>query len=299
MMRLNRKKVDDVTCLFSYSYTAKRPFEAAKAAGWKTVLGQIDPGPVEERLVRGLPGGSAEPRIPEPYWAAWRQECLLADHILVNSGWSKSALVQDGVAEDKISIVPLAYEAPVGAAHFQRSYPPVFSRDRPLRVLFLGQANRRKGMTVVLDAMSALRNAPIELWIVGAVSVDVPQEVRTQRNIRWIGPVARRATEVFYQAADVFLFPTFSDGFGLTQLEAQAWKLPIIASRFCGDVVRPGVNGLLLEEVTVDNITAAVSSCLNRPDDLAAMSARSGIEERFTVKALSAELARLTACSKT
>jgi hypothetical protein len=30
---------------------------------------------------------------------------------------------------------------------------------------------------------------------------------------------------------------TFSDGFGLTQLEAQAWKLPMITTRFCGEVV--------------------------------------------------------------
>src|SRR5690606_2838134 len=38
-------------CLFSYSYTARRPFEFARDLGWTTVLGQIDPGPPEERVV--------------------------------------------------------------------------------------------------------------------------------------------------------------------------------------------------------------------------------------------------------
>ena len=54
----------------------------------------------------------------------------------------------------------------------------------------------------------------------------------------------------FYKEADVFILPTLSDGFGLTQLEAQSWKLPVIASRHCGEVVRDGENGVVLEEVS-------------------------------------------------
>ncbi len=56
--------------------------------------------------------------------------------------------------------------------------------------------------------------------------------------------------ESYYRDADVFILPTLSDGFGLTQLEAQAWKLPVIASRYCGEVVRDGFNGVVIEEVT-------------------------------------------------
>jgi glycosyltransferase involved in cell wall biosynthesis len=54
--------------------------------------------------------------------------------------------------------------------------------------------------------------------------------------------VTHCGTDAFYERADLFLFPTLSDGFGLTNLEAQAWSLPIVASRFCGEVVRDGVN---------------------------------------------------------
>jgi glycosyltransferase involved in cell wall biosynthesis len=38
------------------------------------------------------------------------------------------------------------------------------------------------------------------------------------------------------------VFPTFSDGFGLTQLEAQAWILPIITTNFCGKLVEDEQN---------------------------------------------------------
>ena len=63
-------------------------------------------------------------------------------------------------------------------------------------------------------------------------------ESKLRSGVRWIGPVSRAKTAAFYRQADLLVFPTFSDGFGLTQLEAQAWKLPIIATKFCGDVVQ-------------------------------------------------------------
>lgn len=80
---LNRRPFD-ATVLVSYSYTARRLFEYAKAAGWKTVLIQIDAGIVEERLVAAAqarhPGVEAKWRpAPPEYWARWRDEIDLAD----------------------------------------------------------------------------------------------------------------------------------------------------------------------------------------------------------------------------
>jgi glycosyltransferase involved in cell wall biosynthesis len=44
----------------------------------------------------------------------------------------------------------------------------------------------------------------------------------------------------------------------MAQVEAQAWRLPIIASRACGRVVKDGIDGLLLPEVTADAIATAL-----------------------------------------
>ena len=70
-----------------------------------------------------------------------------------------------------------------------------------------------------------------------SIQIAVPADLRDHPQVRWAGTVSREDTARYYRDADVFLFPTYSDGFGLTQLEAQAWKLPIIASVFCGAVV--------------------------------------------------------------
>src|SRR2546426_665548 len=88
--------------LFAYSYAARDIFRFAKRRGWRTVLGQIDPGPPEERIVAALhsenPRWQADGQIAPPvYWEHWREECALADRIVVNSPWSQLALVEAGV----------------------------------------------------------------------------------------------------------------------------------------------------------------------------------------------------------
>jgi glycosyltransferase involved in cell wall biosynthesis len=272
--------------LMAYSYAALEPFRLARARGWRTVLAQIDPGPPEERIVARLyeenPSfGGAFERAPARYWSAWREECALADRIVVNSPWSRSALVEEGMEQSKLCVIPLAYEAPPEAETFRRSYPPAFTPARPLRVLFLGQINLRKGIGPLLDAVRLLRGEPIEFWFVGPVQISIPQELRETPQARWIGAVPHHETARYYRDADLFVFPTFSDGFGLTQLEAQAWKLPALATKCCGEVVHHGSNGWLLPEITAPAIAAAVRQCLAQPSLLQEASARCGLGEGF------------------
>ncbi len=281
--------------LFAYSYAAREIFQWAKAQGWRTVLGQIDPGLPEERLVAGL--HAAEPAAapdwqcaPPEYWDNWRAECELADDIVVNSDWSRRALMAEGIPTEKIRVIPLAYAAPPGAAAFRREVPAEFSAARPLRVLFLGQINLRKGVRPLLDAVRRLRGVPVEFWLVGPVQMSVPEDLQRDPQVRWVGSVARGAAAEFYRQADVFLFPTLSDGFGLTQLEAQAWQLPVIASRHCGAVVQDGVNGLLLPEVSAEAIASMILSLIHEPERLRQMSVASHIGPQFSLEALTKAL---------
>ena len=268
--------------LFAYSYAALEIFRYAKQQGWTTVLGQIDPGWLEEAKVHQefidhgatyADLGVDVQRAPSAYWDNWREECRLADYIVVNSNWSAQALQQVGVAA-KVQVMPLAYAPAGGAAAFQRTYPSQFSGDRPLRVLFLGQFIVRKGISALLQAAAQLVNQPIEFWIVGSPPLQ-SAKFAALPNLRWFGSVPRHAVDPLYQTADVFLFPTLSDGFGLTQLEAQAWQLPIIASRFCGEVVKDQVNGVILSAVTAEAIAAVLQNWINHPELLLALSRQS------------------------
>src|SRR5262249_2058428 len=97
----------------------------------------------------------------------------------------------------------------------------------------------------------------------------------------------------YYRDADIFILPTLSDGFALTQLEAQTHGLPVIASRCCGEVVRDRINGIVLEEPTPDAIVAALQFCLGNPDRLAQFSENTTISERFSLSCLGARLCAL------
>jgi glycosyltransferase involved in cell wall biosynthesis len=284
--KLQRTPLELRRTVFAYSYAARDILRLARSRGWRTVLGQIDAGPPEERIVARLyrddpvQRGSWEPTSPG-YWESWREECALADRIVVNSAWSQNALEEEGIAADKIRVIPLAYSGPTEAEGFERKYPEAFSAARPLRVLFLGQVNLRKGVGPSLEAVRLLRDEPVEFWFVGPVHVHVPADLRHNPRIHWMDAVPQGATSAFYRNADVFLFPTFSDGFGLTQLEAQAWKLPVIASKFCGDVVKDEHNGWILAELSADAIAAALRRCLTEPSRLRELAANAPLSDKF------------------
>src|SRR5262249_35483804 len=161
-----------------------------------TVLCQIDPGPREEEIVSKLhdatPGqGSSWQRAPSTHWSEWRHECTLADRIVVNSSWSRDALVGEGIPADKIRVVPLAYERPSAALDLRRRYPTSFDRARPLRVLFLGQINLRKGIAPILDAVRLLRDEPVEFSFVGPIQISIPTDFLNGSQVHWLGPAPR------------------------------------------------------------------------------------------------------------
>ena len=294
--QLTRSNGNGNHTVFAYSYAAAEIFKFARARGWQTVLGQIDPGPAEERIVADLHKSSEHKWKPAPkaYWENWRNECSLADQIVVNSDWSRDALLGEGIPAEKIRLVPLAYEPPIDSSSFQRHYPRAFSPERPLRVLFLGQINLRKGVRQLLDAVKLLARENVEFWFVGPTQIDIPKDWKEHPHCKWFGLAPRLEVNRYYRDADLFILPTFSDGFGLTQLEAQAWKLPVIASRYCGEVVRDGFNGVILAEISGQAIADVLLQFLRSPESLCAMSMRSGVSDRFTLQRLASSLSNLT-----
>jgi glycosyltransferase involved in cell wall biosynthesis len=237
---------------------------------------------------------------PAQYWASWREECSLADTIIVNSEWSREGLIRGGVASEKLAVVPLAYEEEVGSGRLteprlQRKYPYRFTPQRPMRVLFLGQVNVRKGVARLLEAARILRDAPVEFWIVGPVQIANLGTLAKDARMKWFGPVTRNQAAENYKAADVFILPTLSDGFAITLLEAQAYGLPIIASRFCGGVVENGLNGVVLEEPSAACIATVIRDCIADPGRLRKLAAASGVSDKFTIQALAQQLQQLGA----
>src|SRR5215470_10005522 len=289
--------------LLSYSYAALEPFRFAKSRGWKTLLLQIDPGPEEQRIVAEevarVPALAGEWQVaPVDYWSSWRQECDLADRIIINSEWSRESLMRSGLPSEKLTLIPLAYGASeVGDQKSEirqvRSYPARFTQDRPMSVLFLGQVNLRKGVARLLQAARTWRDEPVEFCIVGPLQIANAETAADNARVKWFGPVTWKETAEKYRAADVFILPTLSDGFAITQLEAQAHGLPVISSKTCGGVVENGRNGIILEEPSAPCIAAAIRECMVDPNRLQTLAAGSYRGNEFTTDMLGQRLQEL------
>jgi glycosyltransferase involved in cell wall biosynthesis len=282
--------------LHSYSYCARLPFQWAKQRGWKTVLQQMDAGPEHERVLAELRARlkitDPDPPPPEAYWDAWRDETALADTIVVNSGWSADALVAAGVETRKLRVVPLAFQG-VGTQPAPRKYPTEFTQERPFRLLFAGKLSYGKGVHELLDAMRLMESAPVELTVAGPVQASTPLALGTLKSVHFVGEKTALEMPALYASADAFVFPTHSDGFGAVQLEAQWSRLPVIASKHCGSVVKDGHNGLLLERVSAEEISKAVQICLDDPSALNRWSEASQIDPTNTLEAMGASLLEL------
>ena len=98
-----------------------------------------------------------------------------------------------------------------------------------------------------------------ELTLVGSWQLAVDRLKQLPRGVRFLGPVGPERLRELYRESDVFVFPSFFEGFGLVLLEAMACGLPAIASdrsagpdlldESCGRVVAPGDEEQLVESM--------------------------------------------------
>lgn len=268
--------------LFSYSYAARDLFRVAKELGWKTILGQIDPGPSEHALVDRLADefpewrGFVLPQPPQSYWNNWHEECELADEIIVNSFWSAKLLGESGIPADKLRVIPLAYEGVAPKSH-KKNY-----HNRPLRLLFLGQAIVRKG---IHDLVAAASNLDPKDWNIDIVGPHPQLPKNLPETITFHGPSPRSEVLEWYTRSDIFVLPTHSDGFAITQLEAIAHGLPIIATLNCGNVVEEGRNGWIIPVGSPNALTDLLQKIVSNKKQLITMSesARNTLP-RFSLK---------------
>jgi glycogen synthase len=111
---------------------------------------------------------------------------------------------------------------------------------QPLRLLYLGRVERRKGLLTAVQALPVLRDAGLDcrLDVVGwrdeayAAEVDATaRRLGVEARLDWRGPVAADAAPAVYAEHDVLLFPTiWEEPFGLVPLEAMAAGCLVVAT---------------------------------------------------------------------
>ncbi len=179
------------------------------------------------------------------------EEAALADMVLAASEYVKRGLVELGLAPERIAVIPYGLDAGF------YSEPP---KPQPGRVLFVGTIDSHKGIAYLAEAARRLKaeKFPVEFVTIGPPSSPELVNHPAFAGLVYSGQVPRSEVKREFAAADVFVFPTLTDGFGMVLLEALFAGLPIVCTPNCGDVVRDGFNGRVVPTHNSAALAAAI-----------------------------------------
>lgn len=258
---------EEFTTFFGFSSTSLEALNEAKKQGALTVLDEIAPTHIEDKILAQeqsrFPGW--EPRsgpTPQAFLDRMREEWSVADRILVNSEWSRKALLSEGVPVEKLHVVPIAYHKASTPIEVKSRQP-----NEPLKVLWLGTLCLRKGFPYAVEAARMLESENVTFTFAGPTNIDL-SAVNLPKNVTILGQVPRSDVRELWQSHHVFILPSLSDGFAITQLEAVANGLPIITTPNCGDVVEHGRCGLRIAPCDSQALADAVRIFLDGEVDL-------------------------------
>ena len=178
-----------------------------------------------------------------------RQEMALADLTFVASRYVE-ATIREFYPHKDIARIPYGIDAEFWT-------PGPTKQPEPLRFIYAGNVSVRKGMPLLIEAWSKAGLCNAELALVGSWDLADSKRRSLPRGIRWFPPCSSQALRDRYRESHVFVFPSYSDGFGLALLEAMACGLPAIASEAsigpeivtadCGFTCPPGDMDRLVE----------------------------------------------------
>lgn len=149
-----------------------------------------------------------------------------------------------GIAVDRIVVTPEAADERFVPGSLPEDEGTVQKYRLPPRfLLYLGGAERRKNIEVLIRAWSRIRremdDREVKLVVVArfpppdTLYPDIPglaKELGLEDSIRFVDSVAEEDKPSLYRRALAFCFPSIHEGFGLPPLEAMASGLPVICS---------------------------------------------------------------------
>ena len=172
------------------------------------------------------------------------EEYRLADLIICNSTFTMKTLIDAGIAGSKIIKIPLAY--PETNERIKKNIP-----SNKFTFACIGSISLTKGTHILLDVwrkyFSNLNNAT--LILAGSVSLPYKYLENLPSNIDFRGFVSKEELDEIYNLADLLVFPTLGDGFGMVITEAMAKGIPVLTTNNSAgyDLIDDGIDGFLVE----------------------------------------------------
>lgn len=234
----------------------------------------------------------------EPYRWALREKTARASFVATISHYARSQLMYFSNPEDwhKIRIIHCGVTP--------GKYVGTRSKEETsdVRLLFVGRLDPVKGLRVLLAAMHRLlpEIPTLHLTLVG----DGPDRANLEAEaaslgdrVTFTGYLSQDAVAQKMQDSDVFVLPSFAEGVPVVLMEAMASGCPVIATQVAGvgELVEPGIHGLLVAPGDLDALTDAIRTLALDPDRRQAL-AQAGpakVAEAFDIQTEAARIGTL------
>lgn len=176
-----------------------------------------------------------------------------ADKVIAISEFTKNDLIKHlKIPEDKITVIYQGVnEQYKKLSNFKK---PEFFAEK--NILFVGSEQKRKNLTTLIKAFYLVKKkiSNVRLIKVGKPQhgnrkelINLIKQLNLQNDVIFVGYVKENDLPIYYNAADVFCFPSLYEGFGLPILEAMSCGCPVISSCLTSLPEVVGDAGILIE----------------------------------------------------
>jgi 1,2-diacylglycerol 3-alpha-glucosyltransferase len=226
-----------------------------------------------------------------------------SDRIIALSEHNVRLILQIGASTKNIVIVPngVNIDEYVKLQRNKKNLDELGS-DGPV-LLYIGRIDWNKRLEKVVESMPLiLKEFPSAKFVIVGPDyakytnqlLDLARKLKVEHSLVITGKVPRKKLLEFYSMANVFLLPSSYEGFGLSMLEAISGKIPVIASPSGGpgDILTHGVDALLLEELTPEEIFKSVYAVLTDQElrETLVKNAFEVVKKKYTWKSVVDEL---------
>jgi len=215
-----------------------------------------------------MPVGDDARKI-EGIWLDIKRDIDQADHVLVNSGFVKETFLNQGWLSENVSVIYSGLDN----QFLVETQKINLERDisMPIKFLFAGNFNRRKGCEILVDAFKHLEDEIWSLEIIGHIEPIYKKKFHTfflDKRVSCIDFLTRSALAKQMSMADIFVFPSLAEGSARVIFEAMACGCYVITTPNSGSIVENGVHGTLVSPGSIEQLVLALKNVLKMDRNL-------------------------------
>ncbi|KQN30886.1 hypothetical protein ASE92_19305 [Pedobacter sp. Leaf41] len=177
------------------------------------------------------------------------EEYDLADLIICNSTFTMTTLIDAGIDRMKIVKIPLAYPEVIDMKSKQK-------QTEQFTFIYVGSLSLRKGTHILLEAWRKyfFNQQNVKLILAGSNSLPKEFTENLPKNVELKGFLNRQELNTLYNDANLLVFPTLADGFGMVITEAMAKGIPVLTTNNSAgyDLIDDGIDGFIVEAGSAD-----------------------------------------------